>query len=173
MHISCGILFNHESPRRGLTFVTRKVTHGVARIHKGKQECVYLGNLDSKRDWGHAQDYVQAMWMMLQQDQPDNYVVATGETRTVRELVEKAFGVLDHKITWEGKGVDEVGKDEKGRIVVRIDPQYYRPTEVEFLLGDCSKIKKALGWRPKVTFDEMVEEMIKHDVENADKIVHW
>jgi len=169
MHISNGILFNHESPRRGPTFVTRKITRAVARIHKGVQKCLYLGNLDSKRDWGHAEDYVKAMWTMLQADEPDDYVVATGETRTVRECVEKAFSVLDHKITWEGEGDKEVGKDEKGNIVVRIDPMYYRPTEVDLLLGDPTKIQQKLGWKPTKTFDELIEEMVKYDLAEAEK----
>jgi len=167
MHVSNGILFNHESPRRGPTFVTRKITRAVARIHAGMQECLYLGNLDSKRDWGHAEDYVKAMWMMLQVEIPDDYVVSTGETRTVRECVEKAFSVLGHKITWEGKAETEVGKDEKGKVVVRVDPKYYRPTEVDLLLGDCTKIKAKLGWEPTRSFDQLIEEMVKSDLEEA------
>jgi GDPmannose 4,6-dehydratase len=169
MHVSNGILFNHESPRRGPTFVTRKITRAVARINNGTQKCVYLGNLDAKRDWGHAKDYVEAMWLMLQQEKCDDYVVATGETHKVREFVEKAFAVVDIKVTWEGEGVDEVGKDQKGNIIVKVDPKYFRPTEVELLLGDPAKIKKALGWQLKVSFDELVECMVKGDVKAAEK----
>jgi GDPmannose 4,6-dehydratase len=160
-----GILFNHESPRRGPTFVTRKVTRGVARIHMGLQECLFLGNLESKRDWGHAKDYVHAMWMMLQAPNPVDYVVSTGETRSVREFVEKAFSIVGIKITWRGKGLDEVGVDQKGRVLVRIDQKYFRPTEVDLLLGDCSKIKRELGWTCHVKFDDLVKEMVEADIE--------
>jgi GDPmannose 4,6-dehydratase len=159
-----GILFNHESPRRGPTFVTRKTTMAVARIKQGLQQCLYLGNIDAKRDWGHAKDYVKAMWMMLQSDSPDDYVVSTGETHTVREMVERAFHHVGKTIRWEGKGVDEVGIDELGVIVVRIDPSYYRPTEVDLLLGDPSKIKRTLGWQMDVKFDDLVKEMVEHDM---------
>jgi len=139
MHLSNGILFNHESPRRGPTFVTRKITRAVARIKAGKQQVLFLGNLDAKRDWGHAKDYIEAMWMMLQQDKADDFVVSTGETHTVREFVEKAFAVMGKSIRWEGKGTDEVGKDETGEIRVRVDSRYFRPTEVDLLLGNCQK----------------------------------
>ncbi|KAJ3213649.1 hypothetical protein HDU67_002611 [Dinochytrium kinnereticum] len=149
-----GILFNHESPRRGLTFVTRKISRAVANIHLGKDDCMYLGNIDARRDWGHARDYVEGMWLMLQQDNPDDFVLATGETHTVREFVEKAFQVVNMDIEWTGKGEDEIGINRKtGQTVVRIDPKYYRPTEVDILLGDPSKAKKILGWERKVSFD--------------------
>ena len=162
-----GILFNHESPRRGPTFVTRKVTRAVARIKRGIQECVYLGNLDSKRDWGHAKDYVRAMWMMLQADKPVDYVVGTGETHSVREFVEKAFAAVDMEISWEGEGVDEVGKDQDGNVVVRVDKRYFRPTEVDLLLSDPTKIKEELGWECTVKFEELVKEMVQADYETA------
>jgi len=163
-----GILFNHESPRRGPTFVTRKTTRAAARISKKMQTCLYLGNLDSKRDWGHAKDYVEAMWMMLQTDKPDDFVVSTGETQTVRSMVELAFETVNMKITWEGEGVNEVGKCD-GVIVVKVDPEYFRPTEVELLLGDPSKIKKILGWAPKVMFKELIQEMVLSDLADCDK----
>lgn len=165
MHATNGILFNHESPRRGPTFVTRKTTRAVARIHLGLQQCLYLGNLDSKRDWGHARDYVEAMWVMMQAEKPDDYVVATGETHSIREFVEKAFKVVGVDITWKGEGVDETGVDQKGRVLVRVDPKYFRPTEVDLLLGDPSKAKKQLGWAPKVAFDDLVKEMVEKDIE--------
>jgi GDPmannose 4,6-dehydratase len=161
-----GILFNHESPRRGETFVTRKISMAVARITKGKQQCLYLGNLDSMRDWGHAKDYVEAMWLMLQQDKPQDFVIATGETHTVREFVEKAFKVTGIDIVWEGEGVDEVGIDSKsGKVIVRIDPKYYRPTEVDLLLGNPSKAKIELNWTHKVSFDSLIKEMVLSDME--------
>jgi len=169
MFATNGILFNHESPRRGPTFVTRKTTRAVARIKKGLQQCLYLGNLDAKRDWGHAKDYVYAMWLMLQADKPDDFVVSTGETHTVRSFVEKAFAIVDIKITWKGKGVDEVGMDENGRVVVRIDAEYFRPTEVDLLLGNPQKIKSQLNWQSKVTFDELVREMVEADLSECDK----
>eukprot|EP00106_Octopus_bimaculoides_P017557 XP_014784999.1 PREDICTED: GDP-mannose 4,6 dehydratase-like [Octopus bimaculoides] len=148
-----GILFNHESPRRGETFVTRKITRAVAKITQGNQEFVELGNLDSKRDWGHAKDYVEAMWMMLQQEEPEDFVIATGETHSVREFLEEAFHVVGTEIQWEGKGVDEVGKDKKtGKVRVKINPKYNRPTEVDLLLGDCSKAKEKLKWSRKYDF---------------------
>ncbi|XP_065915246.1 GDP-mannose 4,6 dehydratase-like [Dysidea avara] len=160
-----GLLFNHESPRRGETFVTRKVTRGVAKIHLGLMETIRLGNLDSKRDWGHARDYVEAMWMMLQQDIPDDYVVATGEVHSVRELVEAAFAEVNIKIRWQGSGVDEVGIEEgTSKVRIQVDPKYYRPTEVDFLQGDATKIYKALGWKPKTTFKELVKEMVESDI---------
>ncbi|KAL5021845.1 hypothetical protein ScPMuIL_001000 [Solemya velum] len=160
-----GILFNHESPRRGETFVTRKITRAVAKIMLGQQETVELGNLDSKRDWGHAKDYIEAMWLMLQQEKPDDFVISTGETHSVREFVEASFKVLGVDIIWEGKDVDEVGKDKAtGAVRVTINPKYYRPTEVEFLLGDCSKAKKNLSWKPKYSFQELVTEMVQSDL---------
>lgn len=164
MHATNGILFNHESPRRGPTFVTRKVTRAVARIHKGLQECLYLGNLDSSRDWGHARDYVEAMWLMLQAETPDDYVVATNETHTVRELVEKSFKRVNITITWEGANETEIGRDQNGVVRVRVDPSYFRPTEVELLHGDSSKARRQLGWKPKVSFDELVNEMVDADI---------
>jgi GDPmannose 4,6-dehydratase len=168
MFAANGILFNHESPRRGPTFVTRKTTRAVARIHKGLQQCLYLGNIDAKRDWGHAKDYVVAMWMMLQSKEPVDYVVSTGETHSVREFVEKAFKTVGRTVTWSGKGVDEVGKDQDGKIIVRIDPKYFRPTEVDLLLGDPSKIKKELGWKCDVHFEQLVKEMVEADVKDCE-----
>ena len=160
-----GILFNHESERRGETFVTRKISLAAARIAKGVQSKLYLGNLDAKRDWGYAKDYVKCMWLMLQHDSPEDFVIATGEQHTVREFVEKAFNVLDIRITWKGKGVQEKGIDSKtGKVIIEIDPKYYRPTEVETLLGDPTKAKKILGWNPNETsFDELVKIMVKND----------
>ncbi|GIW96463.1 MAG: GDP-mannose 4,6-dehydratase [Pirellulaceae bacterium] len=162
-----GILFNHESPRRGETFVTRKITRAVAAIVTGKQDCLYLGNLDAKRDWGYAGDYVEAMWLMMQAPEPDDYVIATGECHSVREFCELAFAMVDLPITWHGKGVEEVGVDPKGRVLVRIDPRYFRPAEVDLLLGDASKAREKLGWRPKVTFPELVQMMVEHDLQAA------
>ncbi|MCA9081081.1 MAG: GDP-mannose 4,6-dehydratase [Planctomycetaceae bacterium] len=162
-----GILFNHESPRRGETFVTRKITRAVAHIVTGKQECLYLGNIDAKRDWGFAGDYVEAQWLMLQAETPDDYVIATGETHTVREFCEKAFACVDMPLTWEGTGVEERGIDPDGRTVIRIDPRYFRPAEVELLLGDPSKAKRELGWEPKVSFTGLVEMMVKSDLAAA------
>ncbi len=165
-----GILFNHESPLRGETFVTRKITRAVARIKLGLQKDLYLGNLDAKRDWGHAKDYVNAMWLMLQQDNPDDYVVATGRAYSVREFVEKAFSRVEISIEWKDKGLDEKGIDvDTGRVLVRIDPRYFRPTEVDFLLGDPSKAKKMLGWEPVISFDKLVDLMIKEDIKEAEK----
>ncbi|MFW6245685.1 MAG: GDP-mannose 4,6-dehydratase, partial [Fibrobacterota bacterium] len=164
LHASNGILFNHESPRRGESFVTRKISLGAAAIKAGRKECLYMGNLDSKRDWGHAADYVRAMWLMLQQDSPDDYVIATGETHSVREFLEKAFACLDIYLVWKGEGVEEVGMDKKsGKIIVRIDPKYYRPTEVDLLIGDASKAETKLGWKPRIYFDQLVESMIRAD----------
>lgn len=164
LHASNGILFNHESPRRGENFVTRKVTMGAAAIKAGEKDCLYVGNVDSKRDWGYAPDYVRAMWLMVQQETPDDYVVATGETHTIRELIEKAFGCLDMKVEWEGEGTDTVGIDRvSGKTVVRIDPKHFRPTEVELLLGDPSKAREKLQWIPEVTFEKLVELMVKAD----------
>ncbi len=165
MYTCNGILFNHESPRRGQTFVTRKITRAVADIYHGRQECLYLGNLDAKRDWGHARDYVEGMWLMMQQEQPDDFVLATGETHSVREFVEKAFKHVDMSIRWEGEGIDEIGTDEKtGRIVVRIDPKYFRPAEVDILLGDPTKAHERLGWHRKVSFDALIKEMVESDL---------
>ena len=160
-----GILFNHESPLRGETFVSRKITRGLTRITEGLQSCLYLGNLDARRDWGHARDYVYAQWLMLQQDVPQDYVVATGEQHSVREFVQKAATQLGMRIEWRGSGAEEVGFDlRSGRTVIQIDPRYRRPTEVESLLGDASKAHRELGWAPKVTFDELVREMVESDL---------
>ncbi|HNX53038.1 MAG TPA: GDP-mannose 4,6-dehydratase, partial [Pontiellaceae bacterium] len=157
LHASNGILFNHESPRRGETFVTRKITMAVARISRGMQKCLYMGNINALRDWGYAPDYVRMMWMMLQQDTPDDYVVATNEMHTVREFIEKSFGHVGIEIVWDGEGVKEVGKNKStGDIVVRMDERYYRPAEVEQLLGNPAKAKKQLGWEPNVKFEELV-----------------
>jgi len=165
-----GILFNHESPIRGETFVTRKITRAVARIKLGLQERLYLGNLDAKRDWGYAGDYVKAMWLMLQQEDPEDYVLATGESHSVREFVEKAFGEIGIKIVWEGSGADETGKDsETGKSLVKIDPGYFRPTEVDFLLGDPTKARSKLGWEPTVSFDELIKMMVREDLKEAEK----
>lgn len=165
LHASNGILFNHESPRRGETFVTRKITMAAVRIHKGIQDCLYIGNLDARRDWGYAKDYVKMMWLMLQQEVPDDYVVATGEMHTVREFIEKSFLHLGRRIEWKGAGVDEVGIDATtGKTVVRIDPRYFRPAEVEQLLGNPEKAKKKLGWQPEVKFEELVRIMVEGDL---------
>jgi GDPmannose 4,6-dehydratase len=166
MHASNGILFNHESPIRGETFVTRKITRAVAAISLGLQEKLYLGNIDAKRDWGHAKDYVEGMWRMMQQEKPDDYVLATGETHEVREFVELAFAEVGIEITWSGKGVDEKGKDKKsGKTLVEIDPRYFRPTEVELLIGDPSKAKRVLGWSATTPFRQLVRDMVQADVE--------
>jgi GDPmannose 4,6-dehydratase len=166
MHASNGILFNHESPLRGETFVTRKITRAVASIHHRLQERLYLGNLDAKRDWGHAKDYVEGMWRILQQEEGDDYVLATGETHAVREFVEKAFAVVGTSIRWEGEGVEEVGRDAKtGQILVSIDPRYFRPTEVDLLIGDPSKAKAKLGWQHTTPFETLVTEMVKSDLD--------
>jgi GDPmannose 4,6-dehydratase len=168
MHLTNGILFNHESPRRGATFVTRKITIAVARISQGLDKCLYLGNIDAKRDWGHARDYVHGMWMMLQHDEPDDYVLATGETHTVREFVEKAFAYVDITIKWMGEfgTVNEVGVDasDESRVLVRIDQRYFRPTEVELLLGDPSKAKRVLGWEAELGFEGLVKDMMAADL---------
>ncbi|KAG8240371.1 hypothetical protein J437_LFUL002512 [Ladona fulva] len=161
-----GILFNHESPRRGENFVTRKITRSVAKIYLGQMEYVELGNLDSKRDWGHAADYVEAMWLMLQQEKPDDFVIATGETHSVREFVESAFQYIGREIVWEGKGVDEVGREkDTGIIRVKINARYFRPTEVDLLQGDPTKAKEKFGWQPKVTFKGLVKDMLDADIE--------
>ena len=163
-----GILFNHESPLRGETFVTRKITRGLSRIREGLDDVLYLGNLDSLRDWGHARDYVEAQWLMLQQDRPEDFVIATGKQYSVREFVERAGSRLGMRIEWRGSGVDEQGFDpQDGRVVVKVDPRYFRPTEVETLLGDASKAKARLGWTPKTSFEQLVEEMVDADWENA------
>ncbi len=160
-----GILFNHESPRRGETFVTRKITRGLARIKAGKEKTLYLGNLDAKRDWGYAKDYVEAMWLMMQQPTADDYVIATGETHSVREFVEEAGKLLDMTIEWRGSGVQEEGVDSKtGNVVIKIDSEYFRPTEVDLLIGDATKAKQAFGWVPPTTFKELVKIMVEADV---------
>ncbi|MDE5792825.1 MAG: GDP-mannose 4,6-dehydratase, partial [Oscillospiraceae bacterium] len=170
MFACSGILFNHESERRGLEFVTRKISHAVASIKLGVQDFVELGNLDSKRDWGHSKDYVKAMWLMLQQDKPDDYVIATNETRTVREFVEQAFKTVDINIIWEGSGVDEVGKDkESGKIIVKINQKFFRPAEVDILLGNPEKAEKNLNWKREINFAELVQRMVKHDLELVQK----
>ena len=168
MFASNGILFNHESPIRGETFVTRKITRAVARIETGLEDTLYLGNLEAKRDWGHAKDYVEGMHMILQADKPDDFVLATGETRSVREFVELAFAEVGHTIEWRGKGIDESGVDKKsGKTVVRIDPTYFRPTEVDLLIGDASKARQKLGWKPKTTFHQLVKDMVAGDLADA------
>ncbi len=165
-----GILFNHESPRRGETFVTRKITRAAARIKLGLQSCLYLGNLDAKRDWGFAGDYVEAMWLMLQQPEPDDYVVATGETRAVREFAEKVFARLDMPLEWQGKGVHEKGIDTKsGKVVIKVDTKYFRPAEVDLLLGDSTKARQKMKWEPKTDFDGLVAMMVDADVELAER----
>ncbi len=170
MFASNGILFNHESPIRGETFVTRKITRAVARISLGMQDGLWLGNLDAKRDWGYAKDYVRAMWLILQHDQPDDFVIASGEAHSVREFVEKAFQEIGVAIAWEGSGVEESGKDAaSGKILVRIDPRYFRPTEVDFLLGDPAKAKAKLGWETKVSFDDLVKKMVREDIREAQR----
>ena len=158
--------FYHESPRRGPTFVTRKISRAVARIHMGRQKEIFLGNLDAKRDWGHAKDYVKGMWLMLQQDEPEDYVLATGETNTVRRFVECSFAVIGIKILWRGEGVDEEGYDEGDpeRTLVRIDPRYFRPTEVDILKGDATKAFSKLGWKPSTNFLELVSDMVYADI---------
>ena len=163
-----GILFNHESPIRGETFVTRKITRALARIHHGLDDCLYLGNVDSLRDWGHARDYIEAQWLMLQQDQAEDFVIATGEQHSVREFVQLAGAQLGMQLEWRGKGVDEVAIDLRdGRTIVRIDPRYFRPTEVETLLGDPSKAKQKLGWQPRISFAQLVREMVDSDEQIA------
>jgi GDPmannose 4,6-dehydratase len=165
-----GILFNHESPIRGETFVTRKITRAIANILNGKQEMLYLGNLDAKRDWGYAKDYVEAMWLMLQQDTPNDYVVATGQTHSVREFVELAFAEVGFKIAWKGTGVDEVGYDEvSGQELIKVDAKYFRPAEVDLLIGDPSYAKQVLGWTPKTTFAELVKIMVQSDLANLNR----
>ncbi len=168
-----GILFNHESPRRGETFVTRKITRGLCKIASGEEKCLYLGNLDSKRDWGHAQDYVEAQWKILQHDKPKDFVIASGRMETVRRFceltaMELGWGSKDSKnpLIWEGKGIDEIGRRaDTGEVVIKVDPRYYRPTEVQELMGDAAMAKKELNWEPKITLEEMISEMVKTDQE--------
>ena len=168
-----GILFNHESPVRGETFVTRKITRALARIKLGLQECLYLGNIDAKRDWGHAKDYVEMQWLMLQQNDPEDFVIATGKQYSVREFIEVAAKELGMLIQWRGEGIDEIGilddGKEKDRVIIQVDPRYFRPTEVETLLGDPSKAKEKLGWEPKITFHELIKEMVIDDLKEAEK----
>ena len=167
MHASNGILFNHESPRRGETFVTRKITIGLSKIKKGLSKTLYLGNLDAKRDWGHAKDYVEAMWRILQQKKPDDYVVSTGKTYSVRKFVETAGKILGFEIIWKMKGMNEIGVDQKtNKVIVRVNKKYLRPTDINFLKGDFSKIKKKLGWKPKISFYQLVKEMVDEDYKN-------
>jgi len=168
LYACSGILFNHESPLRGETFVSRKITRGLARIEAGLDECLYLGNLDARRDWGHARDYVRAQWLMLQQPEPGDFIIATGEQHSVRDFIERAARVMGFAIEWRGSGLDEEGVDRRtGKVIVRVDPRYFRPAEVETLLGDASKARAALGWRPEVTFDQLVAEMVATDREIA------
>ena len=165
-----GILFNHESPVRGETFVTRKITRAVAKIKLGLQENLFLGNIDAERDWGHAKDYVEGMWLMLQQDKPDDFVLATGKKVSVRSFIEMAFNEVGISINWQGKGVDEKGLDAKtGKILVEIDPKYFRPTEVDLLVGDASKAERELGWKPKHTVQQLVKEMVASDLKLFEK----
>ncbi len=168
IHASNGILFNHESPIRGETFVTRKISRAVAAIEVGLQQQLFIGNLDASRDWGHARDYVEGMWMMMQQPKPDDYVLATGESHTVREFVERAFAVVGRRIRWRGEGVNEVGIDEAGgKELIKVDPRYFRPTEVDILLGDASKARSKLGWKHRVGFNELVAELVTSDLNAA------
>lgn len=164
-----GILFNHESPIRGETFVTRKITRALARIKLGLQDCLYLGNLDALRDWGHAKDYIEMQWLMLQQEKPEDFVIATGVQYSVRDFVNTAAKELDITIRWEAKGVDEKGYDAEGKCIVQVDPRYFRPTEVETLLGDPTKAKEKLGWTPKISFEELVAEMVREDYKSAER----
>ena len=164
-----GILFNHESPMRGETFVTRKITRGLARIKVGLQSELYLGNLDSKRDWGHARDYIEMQWLMLQQEKPQDFVIATGQQYSVREFVKRCARLLEIELTWQGSGVDEKALDKDGKVVVAVDPRYFRPTEVETLLGDASKAQRELGWTPRTSFDELVREMVEADLKSAER----
>jgi GDPmannose 4,6-dehydratase len=164
-----GILFNHESPMRGETFVTRKITRGLARIKVGLQTELYLGNLDAKRDWGHARDYIEMQWLMLQQEKPQDYVIATGQQYSVREFVQRCASLLEIDLTWSGSGVDEKAVNKSGNVVVAVDPRYFRPTEVETLLGDATKAKRELGWSPRITFDELVREMVECDLKAAQR----
>jgi GDPmannose 4,6-dehydratase len=169
MYACNGILFNHESPIRGETFVTRKITRAIARIKLGLQDCLYIGNLGAKRDWGHAKDYVEMQWLMLQQEQPEDYVIATGEQHSVREFIEAAAAEVGIALAWRGKGADEKGYDKAGRPIVAVDPRYFRPTEVESLLGDATKARVKLGWVPKIRFPELVREMMREDLKAAER----
>ncbi|MDR0934623.1 MAG: GDP-mannose 4,6-dehydratase [Burkholderiaceae bacterium] len=173
MYACNGILFNHESPVRGETFVTRKITRALSRIKLGMQDCLYLGNLNAKRDWGHARDYVEAQWLMLQQDTPEDFVIASGVQYSVRDFINAAAEELGIKVNWQGSGVDEKGFNDAGQCIVAVDPRYFRPTEVETLLGDARKAREKLGWKPKTSFDELVKEMVREDLNNArrDKLV--
>ncbi len=164
-----GILFNHESPMRGETFVTRKITRGLARIKVGLQQELFLGNLDAKRDWGHARDYIEMQWLMLQQDKPQDFVIATGRQYSVRDFVRRCAELLQMDLTWQGSGVDEKATDKQGNIIVAVDPRYFRPTEVETLLGDASKAQRELGWTPRTSFDELVREMVESDLKSAQR----
>jgi GDPmannose 4,6-dehydratase len=169
MYACNGILFNHESPLRGETFVTRKITRALARIKLNLQDCLYLGNMDSLRDWGHAKDYVEMQWLMLQQEQAEDFVIATGIQFSVREFVDAAARELGIHITWQGQGVEETGTDQNGKVIVKVDPRYFRPTEVETLLGDPTKAREKLGWTPKTTFQELVSEMVREDLKSAER----
>ena len=169
MYACNGTLFNHESPVRGETFVTRKITRAMARIKLGLQDCLYLGNLDAKRDWGHAKDYVEMQWLMLQQEKPEDFVIATGVQHSVRQFVDAAAKELGIRVNWQGSGVDETGTDQNGKVIVKVDPHYFRPTEVETLLGDPSKAREKLGWTPKTTFSELVKEMVREDLKSAER----
>lgn len=165
LHVSCGILFNHESPRRGKEFVTRKITEAVAKIHYGMQDTIFLGNINAKRDWGYSGDYVKAMWIMLQQEKPDDYIVATGKMHSVKEFAERAFGCIGINIAWHGEGVNEVGADAAtGKALIKIDPKLYRPAEVELLIGDASKAREKLGWQPSCDFESLVSMMVENDL---------
>jgi GDPmannose 4,6-dehydratase len=164
IHASNGILFNHESPIRGETFVTRKISRAVAAIEAGRQDCLFIGNLNARRDWGHARDYVEGMWMILQQPQPDDYVLATGDSHTVREFIERAFAVIGREVAWRGEGIGETGIDKaSGKVLIRIDPRYFRPTEIDNLVGDSSKARARLGWKHRVGFNDLVVEMVEED----------
>ena len=164
-----GILFNHESPMRGETFVTRKITRGLSRIKVGLQDQLFLGNLDSNRDWGHARDYVEMQWLMLQQEKPQDYVIATGQQFSVREFVKRCAALLELDLTWQGSGIEEKAVDRNGKVIVAVDPRYFRPTEVETLLGDSSKAQRELGWAPRTSFDELVKEMVQADLRSAER----
>ena len=167
MYACNGILFNHESPLRGETFVTRKITRALSRIKLGLQDCLYLGNLDAKRDWGHARDYVEMMWLMLQQEKPEDFVISTGVQYSVRDFVNSAAAEADIALRWEGKGVEEKGLDSDGKVIVAVDPRYFRPAEVETLLGDSSRAREKLGWTPTVSFGDLVSEMMREDMQSA------
>ena len=169
MYACNGILFNHESPVRGETFVTRKITRALARIKLGLQDCLFLGNLDAKRDWGHARDYIEMQWLMLQQEKPEDFVIATGVQYSVREFVDAAAAEIGIVVTWRGSGVDEKGYDAQGNCIVQVDPRYFRPTEVETLLGDATKAREKLGWTPKISFAELVAEMVREDLKAAER----